>query len=174
MTTCKTCENLILLEEFNGQFKNYDEYLYNEIFLKQIINNNIYFNNKLVKLKKFPKECNREQAYFHLTTIATDKNIPWSEREPDFRRCERLHWMRPSIETNHIELCGLPCFVYYTEIYKGNRTRIHLFNEKERYLIVLEDRNDYILLITAFYIHEDYYLKKTIQTTQKKSKYNFI
>ena len=52
MTTCKTCENLILLEKFNGQFKNYDEYLYNEIFLKQIINNNIYFNNKLVKLKK--------------------------------------------------------------------------------------------------------------------------
>lgn len=170
MTTCKTCENLILLEEFNGQFKNYDEYLYNEIFLKQIINNNIYFNNKLVKLKKFPKECNREQAYFHLTTIATDKNIPWSEREPDFRRCERLHWMRPSIETNHIELCGLPCFVYYTEIYKGNRTRIHLFNEKERYLIVLEDRNDYILLITAFYIHEDYYLKKNNRKKPKKLK----
>lgn len=173
MTNCKTCESLIELDEFNGNFKNYDEYLYNEIYTKRIINNTIYFDNKPVKLKKFPKECNREQAYFHLTTKSADKGIPWSEREPDLRRCERLHWIRPSIENNHIELCGLPCFIYYTEVNKNGKTRIQLFNEKERYLIILEDRDEYLLLITAFYIHEEYYLRNTMRRSERSEKYNF-
>ena len=174
MKSCKTCNQLRTLEEFQGDFKRYDEYLYNEIFKKELFAPNFFFNNKQVRFKRYPIECHREQAYFHLTTKAASKDIPMSEREPDLRRCERLHWLRPSIEKNHIEFCGLSCFVYYEEPSKRGKTRINLFNEKERYLIILEDRNDYFLLVTAFYIHEEHYLKSTKKRSEKAKQYSWI
>ena len=70
------------------------------------------------------------------------------------------------METDHVDLCGLSCFVKYVEPYK-NTERTHLFNEQERYLIILEERENYYLLITAFYIHENQYLQSTKKRSQR-------
>lgn len=43
--------------------------------------------------------------------------------------------------------------------------RIHLLNELDRYIIVLEERDNYILLITSFYISEEHTLIKKLKTT---------
>lgn len=163
---CVACSSLNTLEQFNGDYKKYDKFLYNEIYLGELTEGSLRFNNKKVSFKKHPIECDKEQTYFHLTTKSTNKGIPLSEREPDLRRCERLHWIRPSLETDHVDLCGLSCFVKYVEPYK-NTERTHLFNEQERYLIILEERENYYLLITAFYIHENQYLQSTKKRSQR-------
>lgn len=168
MRKCVACSSLNTLEQFNGDFKKYDNFLYNEIYLHQLTEGILIFNNKKVSFKKHPIECGKEQTYFHLTTKSTNKGIPLSERNPDLRRCERLHWIRPSLETDHVNLCGFSCFVQYVEPYK-NTNRVHLFNEQERYLIILEERKSYYLLITAFYIHEDQYLKSTKKRSLRSS-----
>ena len=46
MKSCKACTQLRTLEEFQGDFKRYDEYLYNEIFKKELFAPNFFFNNK--------------------------------------------------------------------------------------------------------------------------------
>jgi len=162
MSNCVACTDLKTLDLFHGDYERYDNFLYYKIYLQQLTKPALLFNNKQVKFKKFPIECEKEQAYFHLTTKAASKDVPLSNREPDLRRCERLHWIRPIIETNHMKSCTQPCFLCFEEEING-KNRINLFNKEERYLIVLEDRTDYFLLITAFYIDTDYYLKSIMK-----------
>ncbi|EFS20007.1 hypothetical protein MWR47_05965 [Staphylococcus hominis] len=166
MSNCIVCDSLIEMSEFNHDYHKYINYLYLEVFKKFLYNNKVYFNDKKISLKRFPEECGWENSFFHLTTVSANKNVPLSEREPDFRRCERLHWIKPAIETDHINVCNFKCF----EVFEDNSRRfkrIKMLNEEERYLIVLEDREDYYLLVTAFYIEHDYYLKGLIKEREK-------
>ena len=43
------------------------------------------------------------------------------------------------------------------------KTRLHFFNPQDRYMIVLEKRKTYYLLITAYYIEYDNTLNKKIR-----------
>ncbi|WP_239732949.1 MULTISPECIES: hypothetical protein [unclassified Mammaliicoccus] len=155
------------MSQFNHNYHAYMDYLYVEIFKKYLYNNKVYYNGKPIALKKYPIECDREYTFFHLTTVSDKKGIPFTDREPDLRRCERLHWIKPAIETNHLDLCYMDCFIPYTDNKKGKYPRVKFFNELDRYLIVLEDRGSYYLLITAFYIEQEYYLKGIIKEKDK-------
>ncbi|WP_232155310.1 hypothetical protein [Staphylococcus gallinarum] len=68
--------------------------------------------------------------------------------------------------TNHIDLCNNTCFEEFEDTTRRNK-RVKLLNELDRYIIILEDRQDYYLLVTAFYIEQDYYLKGLIKEKQK-------
>jgi len=46
-------------------------------------------------------------------------------------------------------------------------TRVHLLLEEERYIVVLERRKSYCLLITAFYFEHDHSLKAKIKHYEK-------
>lgn len=166
MCGCTVCDSLIEMSEFNHDYDKYMSYLYSQVFKKYLYTNKVFYNGKVIGLKRHPEELGQEQSFFHLTTIASDKETPFSEREPDFRRCERLHWIKPSIETDHVELCNTPCFEDYKDNSRRNE-RVKLLNEQERYIIILEDRGNYYLLITAFYIEEEYYLKRLIKERDK-------
>ena len=74
--------------------------------------------------------------------------------------------MRPSIETDHTQLCNQSCFLVYERPYKSN-TRICLLNPVDRYFIVLEERKNYYLLVTAFYIDYDNVLEKKLKEYHK-------
>ena len=50
--------------------------------------------------------------------------------------------------------------------YKNNQ-RIHLLFEEERYIVVLERRENYVLLITAFYIEYDHTLENKVKEYQE-------
>ncbi|EHJ51990.1 hypothetical protein [Streptococcus macacae] len=161
---CHALPPIITLDNFYGDFKKYDNYLYNEIFLKELYNNKIHFRGKLVAFKKYPLFNNREDSYFHLTCKNYDKDF--QERLPDFRRSERLCWLRPSLENDHAQLCHQNCFLTYERPYRSN-IRICLLNPVDRYFIVLEERKNYYLLITAFYIDYDNVLQKKLKEYNK-------
>lgn len=44
-----------------------------------------------------------------------------------------------------------------------SKTRVHLLLEEERYMVVLEERKGYFLLITAFYLDYDHALQKQLK-----------
>ena len=50
----------------------------------------------------------------------------------------------------------------WNEPYKS-KTRVHLLLEEERYMVVLEERKRYFLLITAFYLDYDHALQKQLK-----------
>ncbi len=50
----------------------------------------------------------------------------------------------------------------WSEPYR-NTTRVHMLLEEERYMVVVERRDSYCLLVTAFYFEQNHSLRKKIQ-----------
>lgn len=160
MINCTALPGLICLDQFRGDFFKYQDYLYKEIFKKQLYTKKIYFEGKPVGLKASPFFQEKEDSFYHLTC----KDFHWGseDREPDLRRSERLSWIKPSIETNHDDACKKSCFKRYVREY-NNKQRIHLLDIEDRYIVILEERPTFYLLITAFYIEYDNQLNKKIK-----------
>ncbi len=149
---------LELFEDYGNDWPSYEAVLYG-IFKGDFIDSHPVFNNKRVSVKHYPKEFDKEEAFFHTTC---KDYVGGGDRVPDFRRCERIRWIRAFIENyncdpSKCEDCeGIKV---WREPYKG-KTRIHLLLEEERYMVVLEERKDYYLLITSFYLDYENALKK--------------
>lgn len=165
---CKWLPGLVLLEDFQGNWHEFEEYIY-KIFKKDFIDDKPLFNNKQVNYRKHPVVCEKEQAFFHIThKNINEKDVDLNDREPDLRRCERIKWPRSIIENydcdencndcNKIKLWKKPYKNYY---------RIHLLFQDVRYLLVLEERDDYILLITGFYLEQNHTLRKKLKEYEK-------
>lgn len=165
---CKWLPPLVQLSEFDGNWDNYDNFLY-EIFKKDFIESRPIFKFKEVRIRKYPMVANKEQAYFHVTSVDSSKTSnDLNDRIPDLRRCERIAWIRKIIENYN---CGENCngcnkIKYWPEPYKKYK-RWHFLFENFRFLVVLEERENYNLLISAFYIEHEHTLQKKIKQYEK-------
>ena len=80
-----------------------------------------------------------------------------SERIPDIRRCERIRWPRavienwsdPAVKTWHQK--------------RGSNERVALLLESERYLVILADREDFVLPWTAYPVEKDRQLARLLR-----------
>jgi hypothetical protein len=152
---------LIFLEEYQGDFKKYFTAVHH-IFHEHFIKSNPHFDGLKVTAPRYPEVDGLSRTFYHITHQGDDEK----NREPDFRRMERIRFPKFKIENHpHNEL-----LVWEKEI--GRDTRIHILNEAESYLLVLNKRKDYILLWTAFYIEHNHTLKKKLAeyATYKKAK----
>ena len=76
-----------------------------------------------------------------------------------------MRWVRAFIENYNCDpskCTGCDGIKIWEKPYKNNQ-RIHLLFEEERYIVVLERRENYVLLITAFYIEQDHTLEKKVK-----------
>lgn len=146
-----------------GHWETYSNWLY-ETFRRDWLDSSPLFLGKPVRIRYNPKLGGREEGYWHLTCRDYDKagNGPES-RSPDLERCSRIEWPRSFVE--NYELCDActdsECskIIMWKMCARNGRTRYKMFHPDESYLIVLEERKDYFLLITAFYVSEDRELK---------------
>lgn len=150
-------------EYYDGykSWKDYEDFLYS-IFRADFIEDHPKFEGKNVNVRFYPIENNKEEAFYHVTCQDYSKN---RNRVPDFRRCERIRWVRAFIENYSCDpsLCtDCDGIKVWEKPYKTNK-RVHLLLEEERYIVVLERRENYFLLITAFYIEHDHTLSKKVQ-----------
>lgn len=139
-------------------YRKYEADLY-AIYRKDFLDSHPIFDEKIVKVRFLPKIDGYEESFIHFTCKNYD-NI--EDREPDFRRCERIKWIRKVIENFMCkQTCPEECsgIKVWEEPYK-NSQRVHFLFEDERYLVVLEKRTEYCLLITAYYIDYDHTLRK--------------
>ncbi len=72
-----------------------------------------------------------------------------ADRIPDFRRCERIRWAKPVIERD-----GEPVKIWREP--RNGENRIHLWLESASYLVVLNERNGYILPWTAYVVEREH------------------
>ena len=138
--------------EYLAQYENiwsiYESALYS-IFKSDFIDSYPLYKNTRVNVKHYPIEYGKEEAFFHTTCKDYTGN---GARVPDFRRCERIRWVRAFIENYDCDLSKCEdCdgVKVWNEPYKS-KTRVHLLLEEERYMVVLEERKGYVLRITAF------------------------
>lgn len=134
-----------------------------DIFYHDFIQNRVFYKGLPVNVRKYPRDDNKEEAYYHVTCKDYTGN---KERSPDFRRSERIRWIRAFIDNYHkcekCELSNCDGIKIWEEPYKNGNTRVMMLLEEERYIVILERRNGFYLLITAYYLDYDHSLKKCL------------
>jgi hypothetical protein len=145
----KDLPEIICLEDYTGNYHNYIDAVY-AVFERDLIKNRPNFGSHKLQLKFHPLFQNRPYTFYHLT----HKGEIESEKEPDFRRCERITWVKPTIENTE---------KWNLKFWKQNRngkSRVCIQLKVEDdvdYFVILDVRANYILIWTAFiaeYAHE--------------------
>lgn len=151
------------LEPFSDYDGDWEYYLLSiyEIFKEDFIDKKPSFRGKRLGLKRFPLSQGKEATFWHFTSEGAVEE----ERTPDLRRCERIRWPSSVIENSDDA-----CLKVWAEP-KGKNQRIHIWFEDESYLVVLDDRGDYILPWTAFYIERDHQRRKYIKRWERHGAY---
>jgi len=148
---------------FNGDWEKYEEQLY-EIFKKDFLDSRPYLKKVLpVTIIKEPKFKGKEWSFWHLTS----KGKIESERKPDFRKCERIAWIKPIIES-------FPdCEIKAWPVSRGREVRICLCYGDWEYLVVLKKVLSGFMLITTHpieYQNTKLKLKKQYESYLKSKK----
>lgn len=143
---------LISLDEFEGDFHSYEEAVY-LIFNQDFILSKPSYKGVELALKIYPITNGKEGTYYHITHTGSDEQ----NREPDLRRMERIGYPRPIIDNS--ESSNLKSW----RNKRGNKERILILHESEQYLVVLEDRGEYILFWTAYYIEYKNKIRRLIK-----------
>lgn len=91
-----------------------------------------------------------------------------NDRIPDPRRAERIGWNRAIIENYK---CNENCnncekILYFEEYYKKNVRAYFLFKDV-KFLVIIEKRQNYNLLITGYYIEYNNAMEKYIKKYEK-------
>ena len=99
----------------------------------------------------------KEATFYHMTHKGDIEN----HREPDLRRMERIAWPRPLIDDS--EHPNLKVWRNIRRGRGGKKERILILHTEERYLVVLDDRKDYILPWTAYLLRGKHELYKKLK-----------
>ncbi len=148
--------SLVLFQDSQGDWNVYVEVLYQH-FMKDFVDSKPYFEGRKVGLKRYPLDQGKESTFWHMISEGKSEE----ERLPDLRRCERIRWPRPVIEHHRDDMI---------KVWKNRRrseTRICLWLESYDYLVVLADRNEYVLPWTA-YLVEQPHRKRKLQREYEK------
>lgn len=167
---CDWLPKLVLMSDFGNNWEEYYEYLYKS-YLKDFKDekNKPFIFDKEIRTRKHPEIENKDQTFFHITSnkeySQTDDE---NDRLPDLRRCERIKWPRKIIENYNCnkECPGCKKIKLWKENYRNNE-RIYILFENFRYIVILEEREEYVLFITAFYIEHEHQLKKQLKKYEK-------
>ncbi|MBE5767526.1 MAG: hypothetical protein IKM26_01840 [Clostridia bacterium] len=164
---CKWLPELIPCTNW-AEFSTYEQLIYS-IFKRDFIDSCPSFESKPVNIRREPKVDNREQAFFHVTSREYKAG---EERMPDNKRCERIKWIRAFIEHYDCDpcLCESCEGIKVWEEPKGNNHRILLYFEEEDYVVVLERRDRYVLLITAYYVDYSHTKKNLLKRYNQYNK----
>lgn len=133
-------------------------------YCEDVLDHDLRYNDRPVVADNRLVDGEYEEGFWHV--ITRGKN----ERGIDFRRAERIVWLRPLIENSNA-----PELYKWVETDSDNRGRrvqkTYIWYREGRYMIVLKDvPKRHYFLITAFYVtgprNDRYYFQK-FQQAQK-------
>lgn len=120
----------------------------------------IQYDGKPVHYKRMPYDGIYPEAFMHLTTCNQDDS---GSRLPDAERSERISWPRPVVE--HHPFCEICGYAQCTRPWvwrknDKNKDRVKIYLPNQQYLVVLGERRDYWVLITAYYVNRQWSIDK--------------
>lgn len=118
------------------------------------------YDGKPVHYKRMPYDGIYPEAFMHLTTCNQDNS---GSRLPDAERSERISWPRPVVE--HHPFCEICEYTQCTQPWvwrknDKNKDRVKIYLPNQQYLVVLGERRDYWVLITAYYVNRQWSIDK--------------
>ncbi|MBV6881943.1 hypothetical protein NG800_019095 [Epilithonimonas ginsengisoli] len=153
---------LIFMDEFGNDFTKYFQEVY-EIFEKDFVKSIPSFCGVRVSAQKNPLvDGLYHKTFYHITHEGEIEN----SRTPDFRRMERIRFPRFIIEN-----CPNSELLVWKNT-RGRDTRILIFNEEEKYLVVLTERDGFYLLWTAYVVDKTHTYNKLMKEYNAYKKAN--
>lgn len=131
-----------------------------DIFKKDFIENKPKYKENEIRLKNHPMIDDKEAAFWHLITEGPEEET----RSICLERCKRIPWPRPVILNN--ECSTLKVWKEYRSGRNKAEYRIHLFLENPGYLVVLNIRNGYYVLWTAYPVEKEHRREKLLKRFQ--------
>lgn len=147
---------LVFLHDYTGNVEVYFSEVYS-IFENDFIKTQPLYEHKKVAVRKYPEVDGIHRTFYHITHQGEDEN----NREPDIRRMERIRFPKFVIENS------LHKDILVWKNTRGKDERIVLFNEKENYIVILAQRNDFYLFITAYYVETEHRKRKLLKEYQE-------
>jgi hypothetical protein len=105
---------------------------------------------KRFALKRHPEYQDKACTFWHIISDGKTEE----SRIPDMTRCARIAWPRPIIDAFDSER------IIYWKTERGASTRIVLSVPDFSYVVVLDERADFVLLWTAFYVDREHRRRK--------------
>jgi hypothetical protein len=140
---------LVLLKDYGDEKQRYLEVVYG-FFCQDFVTSRPNFEGKRVGLKRYPLKEGKEVTFWHI--IGDNK-----EEDDHQRRCARIRWPRPIIEAIKSGQ------IKWWKNKRGKADRIIIALEDFSYVVVLEDRGEYVLPWTAYCVekpHRQYDLRR--------------
>lgn len=158
-TECKWLPKRILLPDDDwANYSEYEEDLY-KVYLSEIYNKIGFYKGKIVQMRRNPEWHNKNESFYHIICDKTkDKDNIWY---PNIERASRLTWGKAIIQHNPCQETACDCsgLLSWDMIEDGKKKHKILFKEM-KYIVILEERKDYWLYITSFYIENSHRLRK--------------
>ena len=140
---------LVCLNDYGGNYYTYMEAVYS-IFERDLLKYPPRFGSYKLSLKNNPLFQHRSYTFYHLTHTGEIE----TKRIPDLRRCERIAWVKPTIE--NVKKWALK----FWEQRRNGKSRVCIqlsVEDDVDYYVILEVRVNCVLIWTAFvaeYEHE--------------------
>ncbi len=135
------------------------DFLY-RVFHRDFVMNKTRLNKKIwIDLQSHRKEDGKEAAFWHLTSRTQKcqvkqgaRSVLMTERLPDYRRSERLEWVRLIIE-GHADP-RVRCF-YHQESNNKRDIRLYLWAHQHDFVVILQKLGKSAsFLVTSFYMDQ--------------------
>lgn len=147
---------LVLMEDFDGNWDSYLDAIYGHFCADFICEVPVHFNGVPVRLKRHPIEHDKEATFWHFISEGSVE----AEREVNFRRCERIRWPRAMMDN-----VADPELKVWEEAIR-NEVRTHIWCEEFEYLVVVANRNGFVLPWTAYHVGREHEKRKLFRRWQ--------
>ncbi len=170
MDNCEWLPEIVECKDYT-KWNEYLDSIY-KIFKADFIDTRPIFEGKKVNYRSEPMDGKYESAFIHLTHkdefhISNNPN----DRIPDPRRAERIGWNKAIIENYKCDRKCADCEgVLYYEAYYKNKIRSYFLFKDSRFLVILEKREKFNLLVTGYYVEYDNAMNKHIKKYEKYKK----
>lgn len=135
---------LIAFSTYDGDWNAYVEAVY-AVFHRDFVVSKPRFPGKRVGLKRYPDPDGKGATFWHMVSEGRVED----ERLPVLARCERIAWPRPMIDMLAALITGDDRVRCWRQD-RGRAKRIAIALTDFSYLVVLDDRGDYVLPWTAY------------------------
>jgi hypothetical protein len=130
--------------DYAGRWKAFLEAIY-QVFLRDVAYGGLKFRGKPVKCRYHEPYESKHYSFWHLMSEGGEE----AERAPDLERCARIPWIASVIQN-----AGNAKFVRWWEnersSSRGVKTHVPLWLVEHDYVVILEKRPDFYLLITTY------------------------
>ena len=152
MTYCRLEDKTFLFEcNDYSKYKEYEDCLF-DIFKNLYEMGTLNYNGIEVKMKHYPPDYSEKTGFYHMICENYNHTGDENDRQPNFRRCERIKWPK-----EFIEWCSKSCSrIWIWENERHGKVNTLLYCPEQNYLVVLGKRNGYYLLTTAYVVEYDH------------------